>query len=364
MPQVTLEQATIDYHVLGPADSPLPPVLFIHGILVDHRLWRKAAEQLARKGFRCILPDWPLGSHRIPVNDGADLSPEGVAMMIRDFVVALGLSDVTLVGNDTGGGLCQLVVDAYPEQVGRLVLTNCDAFDKFPPFPFDAVFALLRGPKSIRTLFATMRVKALRHSPLGYRAAATRSRSGADGLLAATVPFRRTHLPRPRDAAAARREDRSDRRVDPPAALHQARDPGVGPGRPLFHAVTRPTAGATVPQLHARRGAGRQNFCGAGRPRGSRRRDREDRCTEACLTTTASWPPAAAAARRCTSLRHPARSALLAGELADVGVAVAEQLRAAGQVLHVPLVDLFGLDRDGLVLVGLQRGGPFSSVRW
>lgn len=168
MQQVTLEQATIDYDVLGPADSPHPPVLFVHGVLVDHRLWSQVAEQLARKGFRCILPDWPLGSHRTPVNDGADLSPSGVAAMIRDLIVALDLTDVTLVGNDTGGGLCQLVIDAYPEQVGRLVLTNCDAFDKFPPFPFDAVFAMLRGPKSIKTLLATMRITALRHSPLGY----------------------------------------------------------------------------------------------------------------------------------------------------------------------------------------------------
>jgi pimeloyl-ACP methyl ester carboxylesterase len=168
MLEVTLDQATIGYRVLGPDDSPHPPVLFVHGILVDHQLWLRVAEDLARNGFRCILPDWPLGSHTIPVGDRADLSPRGVAAMIRDFLVALDLTDVTLVGSDTGGGLCQLVVDAYPEHVGRMVLTNCDAFDKFPPFPFDAVFVLLRGPASIKTLFATLRVKALRHSPLGF----------------------------------------------------------------------------------------------------------------------------------------------------------------------------------------------------
>ena len=88
--------------------------------------------------------------------------------MIRDFIDKLDLSDVTLVGNDTGGGLCQLVIDAYPDHVGRLVLTNCDAFDKFPPFPFTLVFALLRGPISIKVLFEQMRLKALRHSPLGF----------------------------------------------------------------------------------------------------------------------------------------------------------------------------------------------------
>ena len=88
--------------------------------------------------------------------------------MINDFITELGLSDVTLVGNDTGGGLCQFVIDAHPEAVGRLVLTNCDAFDKFPPFPFPLVFALLRGPASIKFLAGQMKLTALRHSPFGY----------------------------------------------------------------------------------------------------------------------------------------------------------------------------------------------------
>ncbi|SON63062.1 Haloalkane dehalogenase 2 [Mycobacterium simulans] len=168
MAQVALSQATIDYRVLGPADSPHPPVLFVHGILVDERLWERVAEGLARKGFRCILPTWPLGSHTIPVNDGADLSPRGIAAMIHEFMVALDLSEVTLVGNDTGGGLCQLVIDAYPDRIARLVLTNCDAFDRFPPFPFTVVFAVLRGPRSIKALFAMLRWKWVRHSPLGF----------------------------------------------------------------------------------------------------------------------------------------------------------------------------------------------------
>jgi pimeloyl-ACP methyl ester carboxylesterase len=168
MPQVTLEQATIDYRVFGPDDSAHPPVLFVHGVLFDYKEWLKVAEVLADKGFRCILPTFPLGAHTIAVNDGADLSPLGVATMIRDLIVALELSDVTLVGNDTGGAICQFVVDAYPNHIGRLVLTNCDAFDKFPPFPFDVVFGLLRGPVSIKALFAPMRLAAVRHSAIGY----------------------------------------------------------------------------------------------------------------------------------------------------------------------------------------------------
>ncbi len=168
MPHVALKQAMIPYRVLGPADSSHPPVLFVHGILADERLWSRVAEGLAELGYRCILPTWPLGSHTIPVNDGADLSPRGIADMVNEFIVALDLTQVTLVGNDTGGGLCQFVIDSHPDRIGRLVLTNCDAFDKFPPFPFTLAFALLRGTRSIKTLFAMMAWVPLRHSPLGY----------------------------------------------------------------------------------------------------------------------------------------------------------------------------------------------------
>jgi pimeloyl-ACP methyl ester carboxylesterase len=166
--QATLTQATIDYRVLGPETSPHPPVLFVHGGLVDQRVWGTVPDELARRGFRCIVPTWPMGAHTIAVNDGADLSPRGVAAMIRDFMAALVLSDVTLVGNDNGGALCQFVIDAYPDRIGRVVLTNCDAFETFPPFPFNAIFALLRGPKSIKTIGTLMRWRPLRHSRLGF----------------------------------------------------------------------------------------------------------------------------------------------------------------------------------------------------
>lgn len=168
MPQVTLDQATIEYRVFGPKDSAHPPVLFIHGALVDYRLWAPVAERLADNGFRCILPTLPLGSHIIPVQQEAELTPEALAAMIHDFIAALGLEDVTLVGSDTGGALCQMLVDTHPDAVGRLVLTNCDAFDKFPPFPFNAVFALLRTPVTVKAAAAMMRLRGLRHSPLGY----------------------------------------------------------------------------------------------------------------------------------------------------------------------------------------------------
>lgn len=126
--QIYLPQGTIRYREVGTGD----PIVFVHGLLVNGTLWRKVVPLLART-YRCIVPDWPLGAHSIPMQPNADLTPPGLAQLIADFLTALDLHDVTLVGNDTGGALCQLTITAHPDRIGRLVLTNCDAFEHFLP---------------------------------------------------------------------------------------------------------------------------------------------------------------------------------------------------------------------------------------
>jgi pimeloyl-ACP methyl ester carboxylesterase len=161
--QVQLPQGTIDYRERGTGE----PIVFVHGALVNADLWRKVVPGLA-KDFRCIAPDLPLGSHRRPLSPEADLSPTGAAHLIADFLSALDLQNVTLVGNDTGGALCQLVVTRHPERVGRLVLTNCDAYDKFPPGIFKALFSAARIPGFVAAMGQPMRSAAMRNSPLAY----------------------------------------------------------------------------------------------------------------------------------------------------------------------------------------------------
>lgn len=126
---VELPAGTIRYREWGSGE----PIVFVHGLLVNGTLWQRLVPLLAPH-FRCIVPDWPLGAHSIPMRADADLSPPGLARTINDFLVALGLHEVTLVGNDTGGALSQLTITAHPERIGRLVLTNCDAFDQFLPW--------------------------------------------------------------------------------------------------------------------------------------------------------------------------------------------------------------------------------------
>jgi len=166
MEQITLPAGTIHYRVSGPADGP--PVVFVHGFLVDDTLWSDVPERLAKAGFRTFAPTWPLGAHTTPMNAGADLSPRGLARVVLSFLEALDLQDVLLVGSDTGGGVCQLMLDTDASRVGRLVLTNCDAFETFPPFPFDLLFRLGRHEGAARLVLQSMRSSFLRNSKLGF----------------------------------------------------------------------------------------------------------------------------------------------------------------------------------------------------
>jgi pimeloyl-ACP methyl ester carboxylesterase len=131
MPDVELTQGIVHYRDEGSG----PPVVLIHGLLVDGAVWDRLVPALSAD-VRCIVPDLPLGAHRSAMKPAADLTPPGLARLIAEMLERLQLQDVTLVGNDTGGALCQLVVAFHPDRIGRLVLTNCDAFENFPPAAF------------------------------------------------------------------------------------------------------------------------------------------------------------------------------------------------------------------------------------
>lgn len=164
MASVTLPTGTIQYDELGEGR----PVVFVHGYLMGRELWRELAERLAARGLRAIAPTWPLGAHSEPMRHDADLSPRGVAGTIAEFLEALDLRDVVLVGNDSGGALCQVVAVDHPERLGALVLTNCDMYDNFPPSFFKALVPVARIPGVLSALLAPMRFAAARRSPLGY----------------------------------------------------------------------------------------------------------------------------------------------------------------------------------------------------
>jgi pimeloyl-ACP methyl ester carboxylesterase len=144
-----------------------PPVVFVHGLLVNGDLWRKVVPTVAEAGFRCLVPDWPLGSHEIPVPE-ADLSPPGLAALIAEFLAALDLKEVTVVANDTGGGLAQILMANHPERVGRVVLTPSDSFERFLPPAFAVLPGLARVPGGLWMLVQAMRPRFAQRSPLVF----------------------------------------------------------------------------------------------------------------------------------------------------------------------------------------------------
>ena len=166
MPAIQLQQGTIHYEEAGPRDGR--PVVFVHGYLMGGDLWAVVAAKLAERGLRAIMPTWPLGAHREPMNPGTDLTPRGVAAIIADFLAALDLDEVVLVGNDTGGALCQVVAVDHPGRLGALVLTNCDMYENFPPDPFKRLIAVAKLPGGLKAALLPMRLAAARRSPLGY----------------------------------------------------------------------------------------------------------------------------------------------------------------------------------------------------
>lgn len=161
--EVELSAGSIRYRTLGEG----PPVVFVHGFLVAGNLWDGVAERLAPHA-RCFLPDLPMGSHAKAMRPDADLSAPGQARLVAEFLEALDLEDVTLVGNDSGGAVCQIVVTGHPQRVGRLVLTPCDAFENFPPKLFRYLLPLSRSVPLLGLVLAPMRLASLRRLPIAY----------------------------------------------------------------------------------------------------------------------------------------------------------------------------------------------------
>ncbi len=163
MSELELPQGTIRYQEFGSGK----PILLVHGLLVNGGLWREVAPKLAQN-FRVIVPDLPLGSHQLPLKPGTDLSPPGLAKIIADFMDALDLEDATLVGNDTGGALSQLVAVYHPERLGRLVLTPCDAYENFLPAMFRPLEVMARIPGAPFLVAQSLRPRAARRLPFAY----------------------------------------------------------------------------------------------------------------------------------------------------------------------------------------------------
>jgi pimeloyl-ACP methyl ester carboxylesterase len=166
---IELSAGTIEYEDRGQG----PVLVLLHGLMMDASLWDATVAGLSAD-HRCLVPTLPLGAHRRPMKASADLSLPGVARLVAEFLERLDLHDVTLVGNDTGGALVQLLMRdgpaTSPDRIGRVVLVSCDAFDNFPPGLTGKTLVLTgKLPPSMFGLFMQqMRLRPVRRLPIAF----------------------------------------------------------------------------------------------------------------------------------------------------------------------------------------------------
>ena len=163
---IELSAGTVAYEDTG-GDGPV--LVLLHGLLMDASLWTGPIAELSAT-HRCVAPTLPLGAHRHPMRADADLSLPGVARLVAELLDRLDLRDVTLVGNDTGGALVQLLMAEGSARVGRVVLVSCEAFDNFPPGLTGRTLVLAGrlSPWLFGQFMRQMRVRALRRLPLAF----------------------------------------------------------------------------------------------------------------------------------------------------------------------------------------------------
>ena len=110
--------------------------------------------------YRCIFPTLPMGAHKIPAHPDADLSVDGLARAVVDLIQHLELDDVTIVGNDSGGAISQVIAANHPDSIARVVLTNCDMYDDFPPKLFSYFNLLPHIPGGLKITGHALKIRA------------------------------------------------------------------------------------------------------------------------------------------------------------------------------------------------------------
>jgi pimeloyl-ACP methyl ester carboxylesterase len=162
MSRIELPQGPLHYTETGDG----APIVFLHGYLMGGRLWDPVTRLLSGE-FRCLVPELPFGAHPEPMRPDADLTAAGLGRLVAGFLDALGLSEVTLVGNDSGAAVAQVVAARHAARLGGLVLATGDAFDNFPPKLFRPLIAAARTG-TLTSLIAMLKTRKGRSLPNAY----------------------------------------------------------------------------------------------------------------------------------------------------------------------------------------------------
>jgi pimeloyl-ACP methyl ester carboxylesterase len=140
-----------------------PAALFVHGVLLNGYLWRHQLTALGNMR-RCIAVDL-LAHGATEIAPTQEVSSEANARMLVQFLDALEIDRVDLVGNDSGGGIGLIFAGHHPQRLRSLALTDCDAHDNWPPEAFKGFLAMAAGGGLSHTLNAMLSDKSIYRSP-------------------------------------------------------------------------------------------------------------------------------------------------------------------------------------------------------
>jgi pimeloyl-ACP methyl ester carboxylesterase len=165
MNSVGVAAGTIEYREEG--DPGGRPVVLLHGVLMNDHQWDLALPLLPT-GFRYLLPVLPLGGHRVPMREDADLTMPGMIGIVADFLDALDLTDVDLVVTDWGGPIF-LTDIGRDKRISRLVICPSEAFENFPPgFPGKVTWVATRTPWTVSLAMRQLRLAWMRRQYLMF----------------------------------------------------------------------------------------------------------------------------------------------------------------------------------------------------
>ena len=142
-----------------------PVALFLHGVLLNGHLWRHQLAHLSDIR-RCVAVDL-LAHGDTEIAPEQDVSVMANAEMLAQFLDALDIEQVDLVGNDSGGGIAQIFAASHPKRVRSLALTDCDTHDNWPPEAFKPFLAMAAAGGLRGTLEAMLSDKGVYRSALG-----------------------------------------------------------------------------------------------------------------------------------------------------------------------------------------------------
>lgn len=143
-------------------DGSGPPVVFVHGLFVDHRIW-DGVRSVLHDRLRVITPDLPgFGQSEKPAPNRFPYGIDAFAETIADLYAGLELGRTALVGHGLGGAIALTLAALHPELVSHLILVAPLSYSERPraesrlarlPFFGNLVFKQLVGRGLFRAYF-------------------------------------------------------------------------------------------------------------------------------------------------------------------------------------------------------------------